>query len=195
MALIACADCGKQVSTAATNCPSCGCPVPQEHRQQERKAALLDRAAKSENQPVLLQVRSSLWDITWQVVVFVILMPLALIYLPMDWWRYLWVLPAAWVVYMLIHALYHRRSFVMRIYPERVTVIEGFFSKERSEFFIKDIRSIDVKQSFWARLVNIGDVTISTAASTEAAEMAPAVPAPNRIRDLLITLREQASDD
>jgi hypothetical protein len=78
----------------------------------------------------------------------------------------------------------------MQIYPDRVSIEEGFLSKEHSEFFIKDIRSIDIRQSLWARLVDIGDVTISTAATTEAAEKAPGVPGPHRIRDLLISQRQ-----
>lgn len=195
MALIACADCGKQVSTAASACPACGCPVPDEYRQQRQKAAIMERAAGNGKEPVLLKVRSSLWNFTWQVALFLVLMPLAVIYVPGEWWNRLWVLPVAWVVYLLIHSLYYRRSFVLRIYPERVTVEEGFLSKELSEFFIRDIRSIDVKQSFWARIVNIGDLTISTAASAEASEEAPGVPGPRRIRDLLITLREQSTNE
>lgn len=194
MPLIACADCGKQVSTAAASCPNCGCPVPEEHQQAQRNAAV-ERAKSNEKQPVLLQVRSSLWNFTWQVALFFVLMPLAVIYVPADWWSRFWVLPAAWVVYVIIHSFYHRKSFVLRVYPERVTIEEGFFAKELSEFFIRDIRSIDVKQSFWARIVNIGDVTISTAASTEASEEAPGVPAPRRIRNLLIALREQTESD
>ena len=85
-----------------------------------------------------------------------------------------------------------RHSFVMRIYSDRVSVEEGFWSKESSEFFIKDIRSIDVRQGFWGRLVNIGDVTISTAATVEAAEKASGIPQPKRIKELLIGQRQQS---
>lgn len=79
----------------------------------------------------------------------------------------------------------------MRIYADRVSVQEGFWSKESSEFFIKDIRSIDVRQGLWGRIMNIGDVTISTAASVEAAEVARGVAEPNRIKELLIAQRQQ----
>ena len=88
----------------------------------------------------------------------------------------------------LLIALYRRYSFMMRIYTDRVSVEEGFFAKETSEFFIKDIRSIDVRQGVWGRLVGIGDVTISMAATVDAAEEAHGVPQPNRIKDLLIGL-------
>jgi hypothetical protein len=45
----------------------------------------------------------------------------------------------------------------------------------------------------WGLLVNIGDVTISTAATVDAAEEARGVPQPNRIKDLLIAQRQQAT--
>ena len=81
----------------------------------------------------------------------------------------------------------------MRIYSDRVSVEEGFWSKESSEFFIKDIRSIDVRQGVWGRLVDIGDVTISTAATVDAAEVAHGVPQPKRIKELLIAQRQQST--
>ena len=80
----------------------------------------------------------------------------------------------------------------MRIYSDRVSVEEGFWSKETSEFFIKDIRSIDVRQGVWGRLFGIGDVTISTAATVDAAEEARGVAQPNRIKELLISQRQQS---
>ena len=90
-------------------------------------------------------------------------------------------------------ALCRRHSFVMRIYADCVSVEEGFLAKESSEFFIKDIRSIDARQGVWGRLVGIGDVTISTAATIDAAEEARGVPRSNRIKDLLIAQRQQST--
>ena len=81
----------------------------------------------------------------------------------------------------------------MRIYSDRVSVAEGFWSKETSEFFIKDIRSIDVRQGIWGRMAGIGDVTISTAATVDAAEVALGVPNPKHIKELLISRRQQSS--
>ena len=43
------------------------------------------------------------------------------------------------------------------------------------------------------RLVDIGDVTISTAATVDAAEKAPGVPQPKRIKELLIAQRQQST--
>ena len=80
----------------------------------------------------------------------------------------------------------------MRIYSDRVAIEEGFWSKETSEFFIKDIRSIDVKPGIWGRMVGIGDVTISTAATVDAAEEAHGVAQPKRIKERLISQRQSS---
>jgi uncharacterized membrane protein YdbT with pleckstrin-like domain len=109
-----------------------------------------------------------------------------------SWWNFGWHLLFCWLLFPLFIALYRRYSFVMRIYSDRVSVEEGFWSKESSEFFIKDIRAIDVRQGIWGRLVNIGDVTISTAATVDAAEEARGVPQPQRIKELLISQRQQS---
>ena len=109
-----------------------------------------------------------------------------------SWWTFGWHLLFCWLVVPLFVALYRRHSFVMRIYADRVSVEEGFWSKETSEFFIKDIRSIEVRQGIWGRLVGIGDVTISTAATVEAAEEARGVAHPKHIKELLIAQRQQS---
>ena len=77
------------------------------------------------------------------------------------------------------------------LYADRVSIEEGLLAKEFTEFFIKDIRSIDVTQSVMGRIFNVGDVTISTAATVDAAEVAEGVPHPTKIRDLLIAQRQR----
>jgi membrane protein YdbS with pleckstrin-like domain len=109
-----------------------------------------------------------------------------------SWWNFGWHLVFCWLIVPLLIALYRRHCFRMRIYADRVSVEQGFWTKESSEFFIKDIRSVDVRQGVWGRLVGIGDVTISTAASVDAAEEAFGVPDPNRIKELLISRRQRS---
>jgi uncharacterized membrane protein YdbT with pleckstrin-like domain len=167
MGLIDCPECRKAVSTEARTCPACGYPL------EERGAAAgaaRDQARALDavgTQSVLLEVRPS-------------------------WWNFGWHLLFCWLLVPLLLALYRRHSFLMRIYSDRVSIEEGFWSKETSEFFIKDIRAIDVRQGVWDRLVGIGDVTISTAAAVDAAEEARGVADPKQIKDLLIAQRQQS---
>lgn len=167
MALIACPECGKEVSTEAKACPACGYPLAERGVVAAPSPAAQASAMNAvDTQTVLMEVRPS-------------------------WWTFFWHLLFCWLLVPLFIALYRRYSFVMRIYSDRVSVEEGFWAKESSEFFIKDIRSVDVRQGLWGRLVGIGDVTISTAATVESAEMARGVAQPQRIKELLIAQRQQ----
>ena len=168
MALIACPECGQEISTQAKACPACGYPLAERTAAASPSPADQARAVDAvDTQSVLLEVRPSWWNFGWHLLFFWLLVPLFI-------------------------ALYRRHSFVMRIYSDRVSVEAGFWSKETSEFFIKDIRSIDVRQGVWGRLVDIGDITISTAATVDAAEEARGVAQPKRIKELLISQRQQS---
>lgn len=169
MALIACPECGRQISTEARACPACGYPLAERSRTAASSPeAQADALEAVDTQAVLLEVRPSWWNFGWHLLFF-------------------------WLLIPLLVALYRRHSFVMRIYSDRVSIEEGFWAKETSEFFIKDIRSIDVRQGLWGRIVGIGDVTISTAATVDAAEEACGVAQPKHIKELLIARRQQTA--
>ena len=78
---------------------------------------------------------------------------------------------------------------MLRIYNHRVTLERGLFSKCYMDLNPRDIRSIDVDQSFWQRVVGIGDITLSTAATVEASEQLKSIPDPQGVRDLIIAQR------
>ena len=61
--------------------------------------------------------------------------------------------------------------------------------------FIRDIRSVDIDQSFLNRIFNIGDLTISTAASADATNFIAGVPNPQQVRDLIIARRKSTERD
>lgn len=196
MALIACTECGKQVSTEAKACPSRGFPVAEQAHNDPAAPKLATQVVvivASNAQSVLLQVRPSWWNFVWHFLFFLLVVPLLIAFVPHSWWEFGWLLLFVWLVVLLLNALYRRHSFVMRIYSDPVSVVEGFWSKESTKVFIEDIRSIDVKQGIWGRLVNIGNVTIFTAAAVDAAEEAPGVPRPNKIKDLPISQRQQST--
>ena len=88
-----------------------------------------------------------------------------------------------------IVAYFHRASTVLRIFPDRITLARGLLSKCYRDYNPRDIRSIDVDQRFFHRMVGVGDLTISTAASGEGEEQIKSIPDPKGVRDLILAQR------
>ena len=109
-----------------------------------------------------------------------------------SWWRYFWYLLFAWLVVPFIIAWVKRSAMVLRVYRDRITLEQGIMSKCQRELFIRDIRSVDIDQSFMNRIFNIGDLTISTAASADATDFIAGVPNPQQVRDLIIARRQSS---
>jgi len=164
MALINCPECGKQVSTAAAVCPHCGYPVAE--RMQQSPTAATPAAAPASTE-VLAEVRPS-------------------------WWGYFWHLFFFWLLVPPIIAYFRRAATVLQIYRDRIHLERGLFSKCFRDYNPHDIRSIDIDQTFLQRLVGIGDITISTAATVEAAEEIDSIPDPKGVRDLILAQRASA---
>ena len=164
MALINCPECGKQVSTEAKACPGCGFPVAEKFQQDEVGSQPVRQAATNE---LLAEVRPSCWNFFW------------------HWFFFFLIVPP-------IIAWYRRASLVLRVFPNRITIERGVFSKCYQDYLPRDIRSVDIDQSFLARMVGIGDMTISTAATTEASERLEGIPDPKGIRELILEQRGHA---
>lgn len=161
MAMIDCPDCGKLVSNAAHACPNCGYPVAEKLAPQPAAAAPNDQPEPKEP---LAEIRPS-------------------------WWGYFWHVFFFWLIVPPIIAYFRRASTVLRIFPERITLTRGLLSKCYRDYNPRDIRSIDIDQSFLQRLVGVGDLTISTAATAEGAEQIKAIPDPQGVRDLILAQR------
>lgn len=149
------------MSTEADACPNCGYPVADRVAATEPPASPV---APDDGEP-LIEVRPS-------------------------WWRFFWHLVFCWLVVPWLVALWERASVVLRVYPGRIMLERGVFSKCYREFLIRDIRAIDIDQDFMGRLVGVGDLTISTAATVDAAERIEGIPNPKAIRDLILTHRQ-----
>jgi hypothetical protein len=161
MALIDCPECGKQVSTAAKACPNCGYPVAERLGE---KPEVPKVSPGSGNAEILAEIRPS-------------------------WWGYFWHLFFFWLIVPPFIAFFRRAATLLQIYPERIHLERGLFSKCYQDYNPRDIRSIDIDQSFFQRLVGIGDLTISTAAAVEAADRINSIPDPKGVRDLILAQR------
>ncbi len=170
MPLINCPECGKPVSTSAHACPSCGYPVAeklgQPPEQADGGAASATQAAAAPASPpeLLAEIRPSWWGFFW-------------------YWFFFWLIVPPVVAY------FRRGATVLRIYPQRITLERGILNKCYQDYNPKDVRSVDVDQSFFQRIVGIGDLTISTAATVEGAEQLKSIPDPKGVRDLIIAQR------
>ena len=163
MALINCQECGKQVSTEARACPACGFPIAEKQAQ----TAALDEASGGppvEQGQLLAEIRPS-------------------------WWGFFWHLFFFWLIIPPLIAYFRRAATVLRIFPHRITLERGLMSKSYLDINPQDIRSIDIDQSFWQRLVGIGNLTLSTAATVDAAEELHSIPNPKAVRDLILAQR------
>ncbi len=161
MALIDCPECKKPVSTVAHECPNCGYPVAEKLAQNPTLGA---PSPKPEHAEPLAEIRASWWGYFWHFFFFFLIVP-------------------------PIIAYFSRAATVLRIFPDRITLVRGILSKCYRDYNPRDIRSIDIDQSFLQRMVGIGDIAISTAASAEGAEQMKSIPDPKSVRDLILAQR------
>jgi uncharacterized membrane protein YdbT with pleckstrin-like domain len=116
-----------------------------------------------------------------------------------SWWRFFWHLAFCWLIVPLIIALIKRNSLVLRVYADRLNLEEGWLSKRIVDIYIADIRTIEVKQSLWQRMINIGLLQVDTAGSTGEELVIDGIPHPIAVRNRIQELRQRktaaASDD
>jgi uncharacterized membrane protein YdbT with pleckstrin-like domain len=106
-----------------------------------------------------------------------------------SWWRYFWYFFFFWLIVPPIVAIFRRKGTVLHVFPDRIRLTRGLMSKCYRDYKPRDIRSIDIDQSFMQRIVGIGDLTISTAATAEATEQILSIPDPQGVRDLILGQR------
>jgi membrane protein YdbS with pleckstrin-like domain len=161
MALFNCPECKQPVSTEAHTCPHCGFPIAEKMAQQPATDA-----ASSDAQPrePLAEVRPS-------------------------WWRYFWYFFFFFLIVPPILAIFRRNATLLQVYADRIRFTRGLMAKCYRDYKPRDIRSIDIDQRLLQRMVGIGDLTISTAATAEATEQILSIPDPQGVRDLILGQR------
>jgi uncharacterized membrane protein YdbT with pleckstrin-like domain len=108
------------------------------------------------------------------------------------WWNFFWHFVFFWLIIPLIIALWKRRALVLRVYDDRVSLEKGVLSKNFTELFIKDIRTINIKQGIVQRIFKVGDVTIATAGTSGYEIVAYGLPGPRRVKDLVIEQKQKS---
>lgn len=108
-----------------------------------------------------------------------------------SWWGYVWYLVFFFLIIPPILAWWQRGAVVLRVYRGRVVLERGRLSKCFREFMVHDIRTVDIDQSFFERLLGIGNLTIATAAATDNAEIIESIPNPHAVRELILKERQR----
>jgi membrane protein YdbS with pleckstrin-like domain/endogenous inhibitor of DNA gyrase (YacG/DUF329 family) len=163
MPLINCPECGKPVSAAAHACPVCGYPVAEKLAQPAESNPATPASGNSKE--IIAEIRAS-------------------------WWGYFWHLFFFFLIVPPIVAYFKRASTVLRIFPHRLMLERGLLSKSFQDINPRDIRSIEIDQSLFARMVGIGNLTISTAATVDPSEQLASIPNPQKVRDLILAQRD-----
>lgn len=195
MPVIACPDCGRDVSTIAPTCPHCGRPSP-------AGTAPIGPSAVPPSAP-----EQTIWRGTPAptlligrvliMIAIVIVVPLAARLasrMTADFETSSRVIRIGWLItaaLLLIEgtrfliSLIKLRSTLYTITTQRVMIESGILSKTVSEI---DLRYIDDTQFFQPvvyRMLGIGNVTIISSDKTTPVQVLRAVPDPRRIRELI----------
>jgi len=109
-----------------------------------------------------------------------------------SWWNFFWYFVLFFLIIPPIMALWKRSALVLRVYEDRVSLEKGVLSKNFTELFIKDIRTINIKQGIVQRIFGIGDVMIATAGTSGYEHFAYGLPGPRRIKGLIIEQRHKS---
>lgn len=203
MPVIACPDCGRDVSTLAPSCPHCGRPspagtaVPPAPGAQAAKEETLWRGTPS---PILL-----IGKIATLVLILVAIPLLAYFFastVTYDLEKARNIRTAGWVVALLLAAIQlvvlviawlNLRSTLYIVTNQRVIIEQGILSKTVNEI---DLRYVDDSQFFQGlgdRLLGIGNVTLISTDKSTPTSMLRSVRDPRGVRELIRSNAYQAS--
>lgn len=106
-----------------------------------------------------------------------------------DKMLYVWLAWVAVLVLPLLRLLWKRASVAIRVFDDRVVIERGILAKNMKELFITDIRTIDITQTFFQRIMGIGELAISTP-GMKMRDVLHGFPDPARIKETIIKLRQ-----
>lgn len=104
-------------------------------------------------------------------------------------WLWFWHWFFFWLILPPIIAWWQRGAVVLRIYPDRLVLERGRMGKSTRELLIRDIRTIEIDETFFGRLFGYGDLTIATAASADGTEFIQGIRDPRKVRDTILAIR------
>jgi membrane protein YdbS with pleckstrin-like domain len=196
MTLIACSECGKQVSTLAAFCPSCGAPPRPAAGAAPAPAptpALPGAAAPLDEDRLLWSATPSQRENAGTILgcLFIALCgpaaPLALDHFGhaiADEWVLAIALPAVAIVLWFI-SFVRLKQFQYALSTRRLTIKQGLISTSIDDIALWRIKDVDVRQSLWERLGGVGAIVIISTDAVEPVAVLHGVRDPRGVQRLL----------
>ncbi len=117
-----------------------------------------------------------------------------LLHVQPSWWNFFWHLVFFFLIIPPIIALWLRAGLKIKVYSDRIVFEKGVLSKDVKEIFCADVRTIDVKQSLWQRIIGIGDIALATSGTSGYEEEAHGIPDPIGLKDMIYRQKKKYSD-
>lgn len=203
MPVIACPDCGRDVSTIAPTCPHCGRPSPAGTAPLAPSAAPLPAPEETvwRGTPAATLLLGRVLIMIAIVIVVPLLARLAS-RMTADFETSSRIIRIGWLItaaLLLIEgtrfliSLIKLRSTLYTITNQRVMIESGILSKTVSEIDLRYVDDTQFYQPVVYRMLGIGNVTIVSSDKTTPVCVLRAVPDPRRIRELIRTNSYQVS--
>ena len=159
--LTPCPDCFAPVSRRASVCPHCGAPL----------SGILGAGGALKPEETIMVCHPSMKNYIWWTVLGILTIPLLI---------GIFILAGIWLKL-------HFTSYV--ITNLRIVVTLGWIARTRHEIWIKDMREANLSQSFWQRILSIGDISIGTAATAGTEICMEGISKPQHVVETVNSLR------
>ena len=169
--LTPCPDCFMPISRRANTCPHCGAVLmasvhPEAVRREERSSS---RDLTSERE--IMTCHPSAMNYLWLIILGIVTLPILI------------------GIYILVKIWIEIRFTTYRITSLRIVVRTGLISKYQNEIWIKDMRGASLIQGIWQRIIDVGDVSIGTAATSDTEILMTGIASPQKVVDTINALR------
>ncbi len=163
MALVHCTECGREISDKAAACPHCGCPLTKTPAADAKPKAVATEATSSGEvvlaveHPTMFRNQPFLYSLFMLLIVGGVGLSL---YLGVFWPLFLCVAGLASFFVWWVSS----QSTEVTITDQRTVLRTGLLNKFTNEIRHADVRNIQIKQSFFQRIMGVGMLSVSSAA-------------------------------
>lgn len=106
-----------------------------------------------------------------------------------SWWNFVVYLLFFWLIIPLLIVLWKRADLKLQIFTDRIVLEKGVLTRNMTEVYISDIRTVNITQTLLQRIFKVGNISIASAGTTGYEEVAKGMPNPLKIRELIIEQR------